>query len=198
MSENQDRRSRSKAKNVFGEELEVLTESRAFLSKEDFTLDQCKDQLAHLASSYDELLDQAKLITKVSDRLQNKINKTNDELADKNIQLQDSLDALTKAKVGRKAVTITLIVVVVLFLFTEAFVEPIIEDWALNAFPPQDPSSNFTVATVLALLSKGLIALSLRPIEKIVEKRLMRQEAEKILAEKKTVSKSKSTRFQPT
>lgn len=182
MSENQDRRSRSKAKNVFGEELEVLTESRAFLSKEEFTLDQCKDQLILLAYSYDELLDQAKLITKVSDRLQRKINKTNDELEIKNVQLQDSLDALTKAKVGRKAVTITLIVVVVLFLFTEAFIEPIIEDWALHAFPPKDESSNFTAATMFALLSKGLIALSLRPIEKIVEKRLMRQETERILA----------------
>ena len=170
-----ERKDRSKSKNVFTQELSTLKESRAFLEREDINLDECKDQLKFLQESYDELLDQSKLITKVSDRLQKKINRANEELGDKNIQLQESLDALTKARVGRRATTITLIVVIVLFLFTEAVVEPPIEGWAkenIDYFPYAD--------TLLALLAKAAIALSLRPIEKIVEKRLMKREAQRI------------------
>ena len=50
-----------------------------------------------LCNSYEELLDQSKLITKVSDRLQKKINKSNDDLEHKNIELQDTLRFINKS-----------------------------------------------------------------------------------------------------
>lgn len=177
--EEQTRKSRKK-QNVFNEELITLKNSREFLSRENVSLDECKDELGSLQKSYDELLDQSKLITKVSDRLQKKINRANDELGEKNDQLQESLDALTKARVGRRATTITLIVVIALFLFTEAVLEPPIERYAVRHF-----SGTFASAPlILALLAKGVIALSLRPIEKIVENYLMKKEAERIELER--------------
>jgi len=183
--EGQNRQARSRAKNVFTEELVILKSSREFLTREDITLHDCKEELSSLQKSYDDLLDQSKLITKVSDRLQKKINNANAELGVKNVQLQESLDALTKAKVGRRAAAITIFVVIGLFLLTEAFLEPPIERYMNKVFPPDDVTALFTVATFFALLVKGLIALSLRPIEKIVEKRLMKKEAERIEAERR-------------
>ena len=178
--EQQGKSSRRKSKNVFNDELVTLKKSRKFLERDDITLDECKLELTSLQNSYDELLDQSKLITKVSDRLQKKINKANDELGEKNEQLQESLDALTKARVGRRATTITLIVVITLFLFTEAVLEPPIERFAENTFSDYFESAPL----ILALLAKGVIALSLRPIEKVVEKRLMKKEAERIEQER--------------
>ena len=174
----------TRARNVFEEEISVLKRSRLFLDQDNLSLDSCRKEFVFMQDRYDELLDQAKLITKVSDRLQNKINKANDQLESKNDELQDSLDALMKAKVGRKAATITIIVVIVLFLITEAFIEPIIEAKADHYFSDYSGDAFLPVPTILALLAKGLIALSLRPIEKIVEKLLMKQESARLQAEK--------------
>ena len=178
MSEGAKVRSSKKTKNVFEEELKVLKHSKAFLENDELTLDQCKRELEGLQKHYDELLDQTKLITKVSDRLQKKINKANDDLESKNVELQESLDALTKARVGRKATTITLIVVVVLFLITEAWIEPYIEDFAAVNFQGD------YATTFASLGAKAAIALLLRPIEKVVENRLMKREAERLSLEK--------------
>ena len=175
----EQRTNRARSKNIFGDELEVLKESREFLKSENISIEEYKSHLESFQKSYDELLDQVKLITKVSDRLQNKINKANDDLEFKNIELQESLDALTKAKLSRKANTITLIVVFALFFITEAFVEPEIDDFAHSYFE----NSKFG-EIALSLLAKAVIALSLRPIEKLVEKRLLKKEQEKFHANK--------------
>ena len=73
-----------------------------------------------------------------------------------------------------------MIVVITLFLFTEAVLEPPIERFAENTFSDYFESAPL----ILALLAKGVIALSLRPIEKVVEKRLMKKEAERIEQER--------------
>ena len=176
---------RVKTRSVFEEESNVLKQSRTFLQLDDLSLEDCKKQLLVMQGSYDELLDQAKLITKVSDRLQKKINNANDELEYKNVELNESLDALTKAKVGRKAVTITLFVVVGLLVLTEAFVEPYIDAYTKENFTAFDYAD-----TIGALLAKAVIALSLRPIEKIVEKRLMKQESNRLQAERELAKKN--------
>jgi hypothetical protein len=168
-------------KNVFGEEIDVLKNSRSFLKTENIDKEQYRQHLEQLQNSYDDLLDQAKLITKVSDRLQNKINKANDELEEKNLALQESLDALTKAKLSRKANTITLVVIFILFIITEAWLEPIIEK---NVHLFENYSWHNTADTLVALSMKAVIALSLRPIEKIIENRLVKREQEKIQREK--------------
>ncbi len=163
------RRERKAKQNLFEAELQLLRASQSFLEKEDITLEECKKQLTLINSNYDDLLDQSKLITKVSDRLQKKITKAHDALEETNIELKDTLDALTKAKVGRKAASIVLIVFILIFVLTEAFLEPVIDDYATSHFQGEWAVQGFE------LVIKALIALLFRPIEAIVEKILMKQ-----------------------
>jgi hypothetical protein len=163
------RRERKAKQNLFEAELQVLKTSQAFLENENISLEDCKKQLVEINSNYEDLLDQSKLITKVSDRLQKKITKAHDALEETNIELQDTLDALTKAKVGRKAAVIVLIVFILLFVLSEAFLEPLIENYARLHFQGEWAIQGFNLG------SKGFLALLFRPIEAIVEKILMKQ-----------------------
>lgn len=163
-----DRRGRVK-QNLFEAELQILRSSQSFLEQENINLKDCKDQLALVNDHYEDLLDQSKLITKVSDRLQKKITKAHDALEETNIELQETLDALTKAKVGRKAAIIVLGVFVILFVVSEALLEPLIEDYARGHFKGVWAIQAFNLG------SKGLLALLFRPVESLVEKILMKR-----------------------
>lgn len=174
-------RIRSKKQNVFPEETKVLKEIQLLLEDEVSDAIEYKKRLTFFTEKYEELLDQTKLITKVSDRQQKKINKINDTLSEinvemerKNVELQDTLDDLSRAKVGRKATTITGVVFVGLFLLTEAFIEPYIENY-LHTSKGILHDHEFAVGLSL----KGVLALMLRPIERVVEKLLLKQEKEK-------------------
>lgn len=184
MSEDQSKgapRVRKKKQNVFPEETKVLKEMKALLENDVSETEVFKERINFFAEKYEELLDQTKLITKVSDRQQKKINKINDslnavnvEMERKNVELQETLDDLSKAKVGRRATTITGIVFVGLFLITEAFIEPSIENY-LHTSKGILHDHEFAVGLSL----KGVLALMLRPIERIVEKLLLKQEKER-------------------
>ena len=174
---------RAKKKNLFERELELLNDSKDVLAQEDLTFEGLKTELNSFHAHYEDLLDQSKLITKVSDRLQKKINKANDELESKNNQLTETIDALTAARVGRKATTIVLIIFIALFLLMEGLVEPRI-DYYISDHPEW---GNY--GTMIALSIKGVLALLLRPIEKIVEKQLLNREKRK----KEEELKSKET-----
>ncbi len=161
-------------KGVFEKESAILDHMQNFLEKDDVKDEEYKEEIKQVSRYYEELLDQAKLITKVSDRLQNKLNNLNAKLNDKNIELQNTIDELTKARVGRRATTIALFVAVGLFLISEGVVEPQIE----SALGP----GNFG----LGLAFKGVIALLLKPIETLSEKLLMKRALKE--AESKRVS----------
>ncbi len=95
-----------------------------------------KEDLDSFSDEYEELVAQAKVITRVSDRLQKKldnanlqIREQNEEIKDKNIQLADTVDQLAKAKVGRRASTILFTVAVALFILEQLLLEPIIEQY---------------------------------------------------------------------
>jgi malate synthase len=150
-------------KGVFEIESAILEHIQNFLEKDDVKDEDYKKEIHQISLYYEELLDQAKLITKVSDRLQNKLNKLNSKLNDKNDELQQTIDELTKAKVGRKATTIALVVAVILFLLSEGLVEPQIESYL-------GPGN---IGWGLAF--KGVIALLLKPIEVLSEKLLMKK-----------------------
>ncbi len=168
---------REKKRNIFERESNILKESKKFLEREGLSAEECIAHLRQLNQDYEDIVDQSKLITKVSDRLQKKINRVNDELEDKNVALQDSLDALTKAKVGRKATTIVLVIFIVVFIVVEGFVEPYIESWTRESFM-DGTEDNSAMITTVTLFAKGALALLLRPIEKVVEKILMKQAQE--------------------
>ena len=108
-----------------------------------------------------------------------KIIKTSQALESNNKELQETIDALTKAKVGRKAATIALGIAIVLFLFSEGFLEPIIDDWVAD----QDwEEFKFDSVNAIGLGLKAMVALLIRPIEKLVESRMMAQ----VMKEEKT------------
>ena len=168
----------SRKKNLFSQEAQVLSEAREVLLDEGNTKEILELKLKEFCDSYEELLDQSKLITKVSDRLQKKINKTNEELEGKNVQLEDTLESLTRAKVSRKATTITLIIFIVVFLVAEWGVEPHIDEYSTNNF-----TGYWTILGV-QLGSKAILALMLKPIEMVVEKILLRQAEKEIKAKR--------------
>ena len=94
-----------------------------------------KEDLDDFSDEYEELIAQAKVITRVSDRLQKKldnaniqIKEQNEEIKFKNVELKSTVDQLAQARVGRKASTIMLTVALVLFIAEQVLIEPIIAE----------------------------------------------------------------------
>lgn len=94
-----------------------------------------KEDLDFFSDEYEELITQAKVITRVSDRLQKKldtanikIKSQNDEISDKNFELGKTVDQLLKAQVGKRASAVMLIVALVIFVLEQAFIDPMIQD----------------------------------------------------------------------
>ena len=161
---------------VFEREVELLNRSQELiiqidnLNKNDF-----KGEYVQITNSYAQLLEETRLITRVSDRLQNKINRANDklstqseeisdintELEKKNVVLKTALEQLIKAKISNKAGTIVLIFALILFLLSEVILEPIVEARVDSVW--------------MGILFKAMIFALLKPIEMIVEKYLERK-----------------------
>ncbi|OYT14422.1 MAG: hypothetical protein B7C24_18440 [Bacteroidetes bacterium 4572_77] len=158
--------------NIYLKEKEKLQKTLRFLDSEDFNnADLTQEELKSASHNYQELLDQTILITRISDRLQKKLDKTNDQLHDKNEELQNTIDDLVKAKVGRKATTIVFVFALLLFIISEAFLEPYIDSYANDLY--------------LSLAIKAGIAMLIKPIEMIVETTMLKR------ARRKTMEKPK-------
>lgn len=146
--------------NLYERQAEELGRAKAFLEDTSIGAEMLKTEYTRLVENFDETIGELKLITKVSDKLQNKLDKTNSALDNKNKELQETLDALTKAKAGRKAATIILALAVILFLLEEIFIEKLID--------------NYSGGNVwFSLGAKGAIALGLKPLEGFLEKILL-------------------------
>ena len=133
-----------------------------------------KEDLDSFSDEYEELIAQAKVITRVSDRLQKKldnanlqIREQNEEIKDKNVQLADTVDQLAKAQVGRRASTIMLTVAVILFILEQVFVEPEID--------------NLNLPSYVGYGILGLLFLLVKFFEGALEKWFMNKEKAKIL-----------------
>jgi len=165
----------SQKEEIFQREKEYLI--RAKTIAEDDTLDQnaLKEEFINLSAQYERLIGEAQIITSISDRLHHKlnianeqqkkqseqINKINQDLKVSNVILQDTIDQLVKAKVGRKAGTIVLAIAVGLFIVSEVYLEPLVESNTNNA--------------IYGFMFKMSIAVLLKPIDMVVDKYLMRQ-----------------------
>ena len=115
-----------KNRELYYDEIESL---RKFRSKIE-THAIYKEDLDSFSDEYEELVAQAKVITRVSDRLQKKLDNANlqirdqnEQIKEKNVQLADTVDQLAKAKVGRRASAIMLFVAFFLFILEQIFVE---------------------------------------------------------------------------
>ena len=85
-----------------------------------------------------------------------------DEIERKNRELQDTIDELTRAKIGRRAKAFTLAIAVVLFIFQDAILGTVLRVL---------PSSNYFVLLVV----KMAIIFSLSPINRAIEGYLLRR-----------------------
>lgn len=166
---------KGRKEDIYTEEASHLKRAKSFLEEGNKSPEENKQEFALLTHNYSELLDQVKLITRISDRLQGKLDQTNEKLNDvnkeiqeKNIQLEQTINDLAEAKVGRRATTFVFIFALALFLVSEVFIEPWIEDFF---------NSNFFVS----LGMKGLIALLIKPIESLIERTLLKQARAKTL-----------------
>ncbi|MEQ9404653.1 MAG: hypothetical protein RIM99_13765 [Cyclobacteriaceae bacterium] len=150
-----------------------ITNLRKFRSKID-THAVYKEDLDEFSNEYEELIAQAKVITRVSDRLQKKldtanlqIREQNDEIKFKNIELKNTVDQLAQARVGKKASTIMLSVALVLFIAEQVFLEPIID-------------KNIDIPFVgLGIL--GVLFFIVKILESSLEKYFLNKEKTKIL-----------------
>lgn len=170
---------RNRKENIFQKEKAFVEQAQDFIdNEENHSVDALRNEFKALTGNYAELIDQIVLITRISDRLQKKLDQTNDKLSDlnlalhdKNIELQNTIDDLVKARVGRKATTIVFVFALVLFVFSEALIEPYIDSYADNIY--------------VSLAVKAVIAMSIKPLETLVERSLMKTARKKNLEARK-------------
>lgn len=159
-------------------EMEAINQIESLINNwEHLSSDEVKTQLKGFAKSYKRLLQEVQLLTSVGDRLQKKvktaneilqeqaeeIRKINQALQDKNIELQFTIDELTKAKAGKRATTIILFFALVLFIITE-ILESTFENF-------------FTGANMLIIYGfKVTLALGFKPIEGFLEQAIIARE----------------------
>lgn len=162
-------------KELYHEEIKKLKDFRIRLESHAIY----KKDLEGFSDDYEELVAQAKVITRVSDRLQKKldtaniqIREQNDEIKVKNVELEDTIVQLAKAKVGRKASTIMLAVALLLFFLEQYYLQPFIEEVIPLSY-------SFLSAIILI----GLFFL-VKFLESGLEKYFLKQEQKKILDRK--------------
>jgi len=178
---------------IYQNELDNLDQSKKFLQRENYSQMEMQLEFKKLVENYEELIDQVKIITKISDRLQKKLNKTNDALESSNVQLADlnnqlnkTIDQLTEAKIGRKAGTIVMFLAIGLFIISEVILEPIID----KAFVDQK---------YVGLALKLVVAILIKPGEdfannymlKKARKQQMKEQKEKMAIEDSKKKKKK-------
>ncbi len=117
-------------KELYHEEQQILTDFTQKVKQKKVYLNDA----SKLTDHYRDLLEQSKVITKISDRLQKKldlanqkIKQQNQEIQVKNKQLETTVEKLIRMTVGKKAFRIMFMVAIVLFISEEYYLEPIIE-----------------------------------------------------------------------
>lgn len=157
-----------KSDNVFDNETQYLKQAKLVLAQADQSAESLRQEYEVLIAQYEKLLGDSSVITKISDRLQNRLNRANDkleassrEIKRKNELLQDAIKELTKARVSKRATTIVFMAAIILFIISEVFLEPIVD-----AYFQDDVYINIAI--------KGSIALLLKPIDYLVEWYLLR------------------------
>lgn len=169
--------------NVFNRELKALNHAKEILEKTGESDTISRQDFEELCTQYESLLGDTRVITNISDRLQNKLNRANDtllerseeikeintQLNEQNLLLQNTIDELTKTRLSRRAATITIIAAMLLFILSEGLLEPFIETQAQRS----ELAPNYVSWISFGL--KGFIALLLKPIEYVIDRYLQRE-----------------------
>jgi hypothetical protein len=154
---------------VFEREAQILNHAKETLQipEDDMNTKAFRAEYELLTQSYAQLLGEVKLLTSVSDRLQNKLNKANESIARKNEELTQTIEMLTKARAGRRATTIVLLIAVLFFVISEWVIDPQIQEHTLL----------FGTSGVVML--KVLAAVALKPLETLLENMMLKSSIKK-------------------
>jgi hypothetical protein len=135
-----------------------------------------KEDLESFSEQYDELIAQAKVITRVSDRLQKKLDSANLQIRDQNkeitkqnLELETTVTQLAQARVGRRASTILYFIAITLFIIEEFTLEGLMD--SLNWHP------------YVAIFIKVATFFIVKLFEGRLEGYFMNQEKKKILTD---------------
>lgn len=157
-------------KELYYEEQKILSDYVVKVKKKDVHLEDAVDIAVH----YKDLLDQSKVITRISDRLQKKLDQASQKIKNQNLEIQkkngeleETVTKLVEVTVGKKATRIMLMLAIVLFISEEYFLGPIIEEMIEIPF--------------LDLGIKGMIAVFLKFFESWLETYFMNREKRKIV-----------------
>jgi hypothetical protein len=106
---------------VFEKENEILAYSKNILKKpvEELSAPNLREEYEQLAQSYAQLLGEVKLLTSVSDRLQNKLDKANENVNTKEKELDKALNVMSEFKISHSVTNIVFILFVALFLIVD-------------------------------------------------------------------------------
>jgi hypothetical protein len=153
---------------VFEKENEILRHAKELLAKPEMLSGHSwSEEYELLAQSYAQLLGEVKLLTSVSDRLQNKLNKANENIARKNEELTQTLDMLIKERAGKRATTIVLMLAALFFVISELVIDPQLQEGARL----------FGASGIIML--KITVAIALKPLEVLLENLLLKTAARK-------------------
>lgn len=151
----------------------VYDENGKLLYYEGFVSD-----ISVIRYSEDLILKQNQQLHELNHNLEKKVEARTHKLKQKtetiqaqNHELKRILKELTKVKLSSTATTITIVITVALFLISEGFIEPIIEE-------------NMNHYEYAGFALKGFIALLIKPIEFLVERILLTKRQYKTLLEK--------------
>ncbi len=160
-------------KELYHEEQKILTDYVSKVKKKSVHMEDA----VNIAVNYKDLLDQSKVITKISDRLQKKLDNANKkiknqnaEIHEKNDELEITVDKLAKVTVGKKASRVMFAMAMILFFLEEYFLAPVIDGY-------------ITGNMFIALLLKGIVAIVLlKFLESALETYFMNREKAKIMS----------------
>ena len=151
---------------------------KALSNQEELDAEEARTSMKEMQVRYEKLLDEVMLLTSVGDRLQRKIKAANTLLKDqaeeirlinaslnqKNEELQFTIDELTRAKSGRKATTIILLITISLFVASE-----------FAAYLFQSYTHFDQQATIYTTIFKVFLCLTFKPIEGYLEDNFLKR-----------------------
>jgi hypothetical protein len=157
----------TKEDKIFKNEIAIFTKHKDLLIQENAP-EQMKESWGKLTHEYKKLLEQTRFLTWVSGRLEKKLQKSNRDLQDKNKQLEQTVQDLLTAKAGRSAYAIIYFIAIVLFVLEELVLDPFIK----------------AIGNGLAysIMFKLIIVLMLKIAETVIEDRIKKKSAKKIIA----------------
>jgi hypothetical protein len=146
---------------LFTAELQVIAETRLPVNNPHLTQEMLKQGLLSMVKSYEDLLDQTAFLTRINDRLEQRLNTASTSLYEKNAQLRQALTDLAKAQRTKQTYHIIYVMAATLFVFEEVIVDPI--------------ANIFETSVIIVIGLKLVVALLLKPTENMLQKMLMKR-----------------------